>query len=32
MLVRYDYQQISSTEREIFEVETRPKGERYESS
>ena len=32
MLIRYDYLQISSTEREIFEVETRPKGERYESS
>lgn len=32
MLIHYDYQQISPTEREIFELETRPKGERYESS
>ena len=32
MLIRYDYQQISPTEREIFELETRPKGERFESS
>ena len=32
MLIRYDFQQISPTEREIFELETRPKGERYESS
>ena len=32
MLIHYDFQQISPTEREIFELETRPKGERYESS
>lgn len=32
MLIHYDFQQISPTEREIYELETRPKGERYESS
>lgn len=32
MLIRYDFRQISATEREIFELETRPKGEAFESS
>jgi len=32
MLIRYNFLQISPTEREIFEVETRPKGEAFESS
>jgi hypothetical protein len=32
MLIRYDFWQISPTEREIFQMETRPKGEAFESS
>jgi hypothetical protein len=32
MLIRYDFLQISPTEREIVELETRPQGEPFESS
>ena len=32
MLIRYDYYSISTTDREIFEVETRPQGEWFPSS
>jgi hypothetical protein len=32
MLIRYDYYSISPTEREIFQLETRPQDEPFESS
>ena len=32
MLIQYDYYSISPTDREIFEVETRPEGQPFQSS